>query len=92
MKLVLVAGMNSRVNGIGPKVRLAEGTYKLCVENHKDCEVVLHAGYGREFPCVHGGEFYSWGEIFNVDIRGGTEDYINVFAEFINGPVAATTS
>lgn len=89
MKMVLVAGFNPRLQKNGPKVKLAAGWYRLCVENHIDSELVLHIGpFGRIVPIKCNGEFNVYdGEFVALSLLNGTEDYLNVFAESINEPV-----
>lgn len=96
MKMVLVAGFNPRLQKNGPKVMLAAGKYKLCVENHKDSELVLHIELDKDNRTY----VIQPDEIFEIQSKqtvrlsllNGTEDYINAFAESINEPVPSSPS
>lgn len=82
MKLVLGAGVKPRVGLEGPRVRLFVGNYRFVVENCKDSIVVLHNKHGK----LAKDDFVSTSEVFwYVFDKVGTEDYINIFAELING-------
>ena len=92
MKLVLVAGMNPRVSKQGPKVMLSEGWYRICVENRKDCEMILHAGSLPAIPIQDGHVFQSYGEKVSIALQNGSEDYVNIFAELTNGPESSAVT
>lgn len=89
MKLVLGAGINPRVSHVGPRIRLFAGKWRIVSEHQKDCKMVLvHDGIPREV--VNGECIESEGSVYHISVLGGTEDFINVFAELLNGPEPAT--
>lgn len=96
MKLVLVAGLNPKLQQQGPTIRLYEGRWKLTTEHQKDSVLMLCSVSSPEIPPVlakDGYEFNSFGESFALRVSEiGTEEFINVFAEVINGPVPSTTT
>ena len=91
MQLVLAAGVNPRVNHVGPKVRIFEGDWKIVSEHQKDCKLVLvHDGVPLEVK--NGDKFTSTGSLYHISVLGGTEEFINVFAELINGLESTATT
>lgn len=85
MKLVLVAGFNTR-NGLeGPRVKLAAGKWKVITEHHIDSKLVLRSPKGTA-EVKHDSIFVSDDEVFSLLVSSGTEAFINVFVE----PVKAT--
>lgn len=90
MKLVLVAGFSPSKNTVGPKVRLFAGRYRIATEHHKDSALVLRGG-SVDISVEDGVEFVTKGGVFNLELHGGKEEFINVFAEYINGPQPSTT-
>lgn len=89
MKLVLVAGINPRASKFGPKVHIYAGDWRLTVENGVDSCFVLHSE-GVELAIKHGETFQSKGQRFQLEIQGGTENYINVFAEYVKNDPKST--
>jgi hypothetical protein len=84
MQLVLVAGFNPRVSKLGPKVRLYEGNWRICMEHHVDSELVLHTQCGKVVPLTHGLVIISDGTVVHLGIaKTGSESFINVFAEHV---------
>lgn len=89
MKLVLGAGINPRVSHVGPRIRLFAGRWRIVSEHQIDSKMVLvHDGIPREIKS--GDCFDSEGSVYHISVIGGTEDYINVFAELENGTQPAT--
>ncbi len=91
MKLVLVAGLNPRVTKNGPNVRLGVGTYRIVSEGQINSQLSL-TNNNTIFDVNNGDTIKSDGGTYSLSVKGGTEDYINVFAESINVPVTATTT
>lgn len=89
MKLVLGAGINPRVSHVGPRIRLFAGRWRIVSEHQKDCQLVLvHDGIPKN---VSSGDcFESTGSVYHISVLGGSEDFINVFAELQNGTHPAT--
>ena len=87
MQLVLVAGFKASAGKAGPNVRLFEGKYKVVVEHLVDSVLVLHSSlYEATVEVRNDMIIPSEGEVFHLSVgRAGTEPFINVFAEYING-------
>lgn len=86
MKLVLVAGFNPRVSKIGPKVRLFEGRYRICTENIVNSKLVLCTD-NTILSVKDGSTIESMGGTYWLGVSEGTEEFINVFAEYVSGTV-----
>jgi hypothetical protein len=87
MQLVLVAGFKASAGKVGPKVRLFEGTWRIVAEGLVDSELALRNDSTKEANWIENGtKFASENEIFDISVlKAGTEPFINVFAEYING-------
>ena len=89
MQLVLVAGFKTGAGKAGPKVRLFEGDYRIVTEHLIDSELGIRHSSGLT-PVCNDTHVRVSGEISDKDfhlevIKAGTEPFINVFAEYING-------
>jgi hypothetical protein len=90
MKLVLVAGFNPRVAKVGPRVQLYEGWWKIVSEGVVNSTLTLvHDGVIE--PLLAENKFYSKGGSYHLSVTGGSEDFINVFAEVTDGPDPSST-
>jgi hypothetical protein len=86
MQLVLVAGFKASAGKVGPNVRLFAGNWKLVVENQKDSILILRRE-GLHEVAVHDGNIFDSKSVNHwIEVQHpGTEPFINVFAEYING-------
>lgn len=89
MKLVLGAGINPRVAKHGPRVHIYAGSWRFTVEHGVDSCFSLHSE-GTETPIETGQIFHSKGQVFQLEIKNGTESYINVFAEYVKNDPKST--
>lgn len=87
MQLVLVAGFKASAGKVGPKVRIFAGRWRFSVEHQKDSVLMLRTE-SEELPNLVEDklEFISTGNDYVLSVKTpGTEPFINVFAEYING-------
>lgn len=88
MKLALLSGASPKTCGVGPVVRLTEGDYSIHVQGKTDSELALcvdgvidplhlidRAGFCTDKPV----------RVQVMFTKRGTESYINVLAENVNG-------
>lgn len=98
MQLVLVAGLNPRVCNKGPNVLLGAGNYRIVTEGIVDSMITLGSNHDRFFQVFSKhkelASVFRLSEDMPVFVgleKQGTEPFINVFVELINGADPTTT-
>jgi len=85
MRLVLLSGANPKIAVCGPSVRLKAGTWNIEQEGVVDSKLSLLLD-GKDYEIPLQGVKITIGTSTSVKfVKRGSESYISVFAELING-------